>query len=87
MDQPKLHPNLTARACASTYAIMGGIWLILLAAVLPSALRGVKVAAQMAVVVAGVLVFVLVWAASFRMWISGNTLSYRSLLAGHIRFS
>src|ERR1700675_649829 len=80
--QPEPERDLTARACASTYAIMGGVWFLLLGILLHAALRGVKGASQMAALLGGILVFVLGWVASFRICISGNLFSYRSLFGG-----
>jgi hypothetical protein len=61
---------------------MGGVWLVLFGILLHSALQGVKGAWQMAALSGGILVFVLGWVATFRICISGNILSYRSLFGG-----
>ena len=74
--------DFTARACASTYAIMVGTWALLFLVVLYSALRHANGAWPLVSVLGGVLLFTLCWVGSFRISIFGNSVSYRSLLAG-----
>jgi hypothetical protein len=74
--------GFTAGACASTYAIVVGIWALLFLVVLYSALRHANGAWPLVSMLGCVLVFVLCWVWSFRIRIFGNSVSYRSLLAG-----
>ena len=72
--------NFTARACASTYAIMCGFLTLMFLLVLYS--HQAKGAWQMLVMLGSILVFILLWVGSFRISVAGNTVSYRSLLGG-----
>lgn len=74
--------NFTARACASTYAILGGIWTFMLVLVIYSARRDSKDAWQMISVLGCILLFILLWVGSFRISILGDTISYNSLWGG-----
>ena len=78
----KSDSDFTARACASTYAIMIGIWAFLFLLVLYSALRHANSAWPLVSMLGCVLVFVLCWVGSFRITIFANSVSYRSLLGG-----
>ena len=78
----KSDSDFTARACASTYAIVVGIWTFLFLPVLCSALRHANGAWLLASMLGCVLVFVLCCVGSFRITILRNSVSYRSLLGG-----
>jgi hypothetical protein len=80
--EPAPGKDLIVRACASTYAVMGGIWAVLFVFWLGLSLRGVPNGWMATAITGSALGLVLVWSARFQIRISAGTLSYRSLLGG-----
>ena len=74
--------DFTARACASTYAMLAGIWALLLTLWVHSAQRHTAGAWNGVAATGSTLAFVLLWIGCFRISIRQNTLSYRSLFGG-----
>jgi hypothetical protein len=82
MVEPAPEKCFVVRACSSTYAILGGIPLVLDCIWLDFALQG-EMSAWWAVAILSItLVFAILWVSRFLISISGETLSYRSLFAG-----
>lgn len=74
--------DFTARACAFTYALLAGVWALLLLLWVHSALRHTPGAWNGVAAAGSTLAFVLLWIGCFRISIRRNTLSYRSLFGG-----
>ena len=74
--------GFTASACASTYLVMGGIWILMFALMLACALHGARGAWPIVGFVGSILVLLLFWLGFFRISLVGETLFYRSLWGG-----
>lgn len=74
--------GFTARACASAYMVLVGVWVLLSLSFLYSALHGAKGTWPVVVVCACPLIYFLLWLGSFRITILESTLSYRTLFGG-----
>jgi hypothetical protein len=79
-EETSADPDFTARACASTYRIAAGMWIMLFLPALYFVLRHGSNAWPLLTVVGLTFAFVFYWVRSFEISISGNTLSYRSFL-------
>lgn len=76
-------PALSVRACLSTYAVLAGIFGLLLVFCLALALaKPARGAWQSVAIVAAVFTYVIVWIAAFRLKVADGILSYRSLFGG-----
>src|ERR1700739_1498373 len=82
MVEPAPEKYFVVRACSSTYAILGGIPLVLDCIWRDFAWRGEKSAWWAVAILSITLVFSILWVMRFGMSISGETLSYRSLFGG-----
>lgn len=75
-------PGFTARACASTYVVVVGIWVIPLFLAVYSAVKHANGALLMVEMLGCGLAVSLFWAGRFQISIDGGTICYRSLLGG-----
>lgn len=72
----------TARACASTYALLVGIWVFPLFLAVYSAVKHANGALSMVAMLGCGLAVSLFWVGRFQISIDGSTISYRSLPGG-----
>lgn len=82
VSDEKSGPGFTARACASTYGVMVGIWVIPLVFAFYSVVKHANGALPMVAMLSCGLAVSLFWVRQFRISISGSTICYRSLLGG-----
>jgi|SRR5579862_408722 len=82
VSDEKSGPGFTARACASTYVVVVGIWVLPLFLAVYSAVKHANGTLSMVAMLGCGLAVSLFWAWRFQISIDGSTICYRSLLGG-----
>lgn len=82
VNDEKSGQAFTARTCASTYAVLVGIWVFPLFLAVYSAVKHANGALSMVAMLVCGLAASLFWVGQFQISIDGSTISYRSLPGG-----